>query len=304
MKIIYVSIFVLIAFISRPGHAIEPGQAGKEWEKLNKELIDKGKARPFAINAVRDGSEICYDKSGKDIGEKSCDLIESFIKLISSSNPTWGCDDDYSKEECIKVHEDALIALEQKLEKVNSADGIIKENLDQYLKVAPNQIKKSLADVKLSLAGMKDPKGAKNRALTKIRSKECKIARLELGICQKSYVKAATDSAMDLEKEATKQSGVVNQYGRYKIGQMKAMHGTGQLGSLKAQYQKLKGSAWNPKSCEGNAEEVQCNSGSGGPRTTPCSVYSNEFLACGCVQEIGSDNDCPRGENGTGHYLE
>lgn len=111
---------------------------------------------------------------------------------------------------------------------------------------------------------------------TKLKSKECQIYRVEKDICQKSYVEAAADTAMELEKEATKQSGIVNKSGRYKAGEMKAMHGTSKIGKLKTTYKKLAGKDWSSKSCESGKEDDG----------------TDETKACGCIQE-GNFADCP-----------
>lgn len=116
----------------------------------------------------------------------------------------------------------------------------------------------------------------------KTQSKKCQIYRLETSICQKSYAEGAADSAMALEKEATKQSGVVNYYGRYQIGKMKAMHGTSKLPPLKAKYKKLTGRDWTPKTCEPSANTDD---------------FSEEVKVCGCELDISSEYDCPRGKD-------
>lgn len=119
----------------------------------------------------------------------------------------------------------------------------------------------------------------------KTQSKKCQIYRLEVSICQKNYIEGAANSVMAVEKEATKQSGVVNYYKRYQIGKMKAIGGTSKLTPLKAKYKQLTGRDWTPKTCEpsnsANTDDV-----------------SEEVKACGCELDIGSEYDCPRGKDG------
>lgn len=126
----------------------------------------------------------------------------------------------------------------------------------------------------------------------KTQSKKCQVYRLETSICQKSYVEGAANSAMAIEKEATKQSGVVNSYGRYQIGKMKTLHGTNKLSPLKAKYRQLTGKDWTPKTCESSPSEESANTDGS----------TEELRACGCELDIGSEYDCPRGKDG--RYLD
>lgn len=281
MKRILLMLFAAANFTSM-AQAFDSTTAGKEWGKLNQELID-GKLSPVrshqATSNLRDG-EKCFDRNGKNVNAESCDDVDEFVRVMSRKSE--GDCARKSIDQCISMHEEILSSIDSRLDKISLANSFIRENLSEYLKVAPQKLRKVRADVSASLDDLKDPTGAGNRAVAKIRSKECKISRLETSICQKSQVDSAANWAMEMEKESTKQSGVVNRYGRHKAGQLKAMHGTGQLGELKSQYRKLSGKDWNPKACEAD----------------------DELEACGCIQDGSSQNDCPRGGNGLGKYLE
>lgn len=109
----------------------------------------------------------------------------------------------------------------------------------------------------------------------KMQSKECRIYKIYVDLCNKVSVEEVADEALKMENSITKSSGIINKTSRYEIGRTRAMHGTAEVPALKKKYKKLSGKDWNRKSCD--EESTQ-----------------DETSLCGCKMDFNSEDLCPQ----------
>lgn len=226
---------------------------------------------------------VCYDRSGNNIGDERCNKIWNWsdkdAKNIQRLESDLGSEILTScggvTKKCLKEHEKALIKMKNVKVSFGAVGDDIKLNMKEFYAHVVSKLDKDIQSKVDEIANINGT-GANQKILSKMKSKECQVYHLTSDICQKSYVESTADAAMGLEKEATKQSGIINKYGRYKIGQMKAMHGTNQITQLKSKFKRLNGKDWTPKSCDSSGE----------------SDGSEEITACGCTM-MGTFADCP-----------
>ncbi|MGK5083126.1 hypothetical protein WDW37_07450 [Bdellovibrionota bacterium FG-1] len=122
------------------------------------------------------------------------------------------------------------------------------------------------------------------QAKVKQKSKECKSFRLVISLCQASTNIEHADAAKKMEDDVTKESGVVNKYARYKIGQQKVMSSQGYQSNLQ-QYKKLSGKAFDRKQCDENEPKTGTVDPAGNP-------VHEEVMLCGCEELSDDDFAC------------
>lgn len=168
-----------------------------------------------------------------------------------------------TKNQSTRIFRDGIYALASK-------------TIPQFSEIYKARIASNLKAIDAVISHLANPEEKRKVAAAKMNSKECKIYRLTAETCRKAYVESAANAGLKMEDEATKQSGAVNLYSRYKLGQMKAMHGTANLSELKKQYKLLVGNEWTPKMCEPSRKQASEDD-----------IEENDALAvCGCT---GSD---------------
>jgi hypothetical protein len=247
---------------------LDKEEAKAAWDNINKELIEKKiKTRqPITMSNIvsqvrrEEGTfsvkVVCYTRQGEAINADRCEKIWDFINEVHPRDDSESRLKKYSKQ-------------------LDDANEDIKGSLGPYLAEAKKYIESTLQKSADNSSKLQNIKAA---IASKMQSKECKTYKLSVDICQKAYVDNAGTQAVNTENEITKETGMVNRYSRYKIGQLKQLHGTGRIPVLKADYKRLTGKDWQQSSC-GFDEPQKLIKNSFGDEVTEEAFY------CGC------DND-------------
>lgn len=285
----------MIAFASNVALASDKEEAIKLWKSADDAIqiaMDTGKKSDLDLPSYDEkfgfggNTLVCYDVTGKQISKEECDSARSFVlslngRKIESIKELW------QKDKCRTSLDTSGFCKQdyQNLKKSNQQlKHLLDENKEVALKLIPtsfqnyqSRVSENLTQLATIERQLENPQEVRKMVKGKLQSKECKIYHVTADICRKSHVEAAANNGLAMEDEATKQSGMVNRYSRYKLGQMKAMHGTSDLPKLKNQYRQLVGSDWTPKTCEASPEVKRKLA------TGEMTDESEEIEACGCA---------------------
>lgn len=291
---------IAVIFSAQSAFATDKEEAMRRWKSADETII-----KAFELNKNRDprlvknkdeltlptyaekfgwggNTYVCYDVNGNEISKDECDDALKFVsslngRMVESIKARW------EKDKCrTRLDEGFCKSDYQGLKGTNAQlNKFLEENRVIALKTVPTSFQKYKSLVEENLAQLEpieqklsNPQDMVKIVKQKLNSRECKVFHVTADICRKAYIEASADKGLAVEDEATKQSGATNLYSRYKLGQMKALHGTANLPQLKKQYRELIGSEWTPKACEADPD-----------RKTASSVTSDEneeLEACGC----------------------
>lgn len=251
---------ILVAAVScifaQSAFSMDKSEAQAKWTEVNSALIkgiDGKPAQIFLLRNIVTDSGNCYGINGKELETEKCDAIFSDAKELQAFRP--------AKAATFKAQ-------------LESVDEATKENLSQFL----SELRKKVDA---------QEKGLDKKAGTqKESSKECQIYRLTVDLCRMTSIEDSTKVTTEHENEVTKNSGIINKYNRYKIGQMNAFHRTKDIPTFKSKYKSLVGKEWSQSSCEVSEEQERAAAkGDYDP-------IHEEVENCGCSRDPNSNNQC------------
>lgn len=286
-------LILVVTLSSSLALASDKDESVKKWKSVDaliSDSIGKNKKEELQLPSYDEkfgfggNSYVCYDLNGDEFSKESCDTAKTFAMTIhkrklESVKTRW------KNDKCSTQLDDGFCLNDyKKLKKLNlQTQDLLNESKDIAAKTIPNTFGKYQALVDENLKelssieiALSNPEEKKKQIKQKLASKECKVFQVTADICRKSYIEAAADKGLSVEDQATKHSGVTNLYSRYKLGQMKAIHGTGNLQELKKQYKSLVGSDWSPKMCESSSESSRKYA------SGELSIEDEEVEVCGC----------------------
>lgn len=282
MKLIYI-VFTLVAAQSSYASNDELKQ---QWHSLDTALVDYHfNNKRVRLPDIRMPST-CVDNEGSDISQEKCDQLREFVM---GPGKTSSAEQELKNDDCInavqhnqllecrmRYDEKSKSSVQEQQKRVDAISELAIRTIPRFTEMLKARVASNLKTIDAVVKHLADPSEKKKAIVAKKNSKACKVYHVTADICRKAYVEAAANKGLKVEDEATKQSGAVNVYSRYKLGQMKALHGTTNLPQLKKQYRELLGTEWTPKTCEASPE-VKRKAASG-----EINDESEEIEACGC----------------------
>lgn len=298
-----ITIYSMILLASQIGFASEKDDAKDKWQKLDTAMVEyhfqKKMERTsdlvfpeFSSYSMLSGTTVyCLDNEGSEISTEKCEELKEFVRGPGNIRSV---ENDLKADGCLNaIHHNELSSCKMHYsEKSKSSSLEQQKKLDSIYSLAVKTIPKFTEMYKIRIASnfkaldavlihLANPEEKRKLAAAKKNSKECKIYRLKAETCRKAYIESAANAGLKMEEEATKQSGAVNLYSRYKLGQMKAMHGTANLSELKKQYKLLVGDEWTPKACEPSRKQA----------SEEANEENEAITVCGCTGSDCADLD-------------
>jgi|GEM_PF-6100145 len=277
---------IVFAFLTAQSSFAANTEMKQQWQSLDSALVDYH----FNNKRVRlpeiTFPSSCVDIEGSDISKEKCDQLREFVL---GPGKTSSLEQDAKNDDCLnaiqhnqllecrmRYNEKSKSLVQDQQKRIELISDVTSKTVPRFAEMLKARVASNLKTIDSVITHLADPSEKKKAIVAKKNSKACKVYHVTADICRKAYVEAAANKGLSVEKEATKQSGAVNLYSRYKLGQMKALHGTANLPQLKKQYRELVGSEWTPKTCEASPEtKRQAVSGE-------ISDESEEIEACGC----------------------
>lgn len=259
-RILLLTLSLLVA--ADPAFSMDKSEAQTAWDEVSRTLIKSLDGKPtqtFLLKQKITESGNCYGINGKELSAEKCDSIFSDVTDLLSLKSS------KSKQDYLSLKS-----------KIESASDVTKENLSPFLSELTKKV-----DLKLANFESKEKRSDQTEV-----SKECQIYRMTVDLCRMTSIDESAKAATEHETDVTKESGIVNKYSRYKIGQMKVLHGTKDIPAFRTKYKSLTGKDWSQSACEISEEQEKAAArGTFDPT-------QEEIDKCGCSKDPNSQNQC------------